>query len=111
MGFTPQDPDFENRKKNLEDKNSLRNQIRQEIIEELFNQLLFATLTPSQKIMDDLDMQKVLRISKRKLDYLRAKNLISYSQAIPNGQVLYTLQDALDFINKHRKNPNRKNKN
>jgi hypothetical protein len=101
MGFTPIDPDFENRKKQAETK-AVRDEIIQEIISELYKKFLSAHLTPSQIIIDDEMLQQILMISKRKTSLLREKRIISYSQENPNAKVYYTLQDAIDYINNHR---------
>ncbi len=56
----------------------------------------------SEVILDDVDLQKILKVSRRQTASLREQKIINYSQPIPKGKIFYTLQDVLDFINRGR---------
>ena len=50
------------------------------LIEELMEKLSKVTTPAEETIMDDIDVQKLLKISKRKLAELRAERAITYRQ-------------------------------
>lgn len=56
----------------------------------------------NEVILYDQDVMRMLGISKRKLDYLRADRLISYSQSQPHSSYYYLLSDILQWINNSR---------
>ncbi len=57
----------------------------------------------SEVVMDDVDLQKFLKISKRKTAELRANGLIKYSK--PDGKVFYILSDVLEYVSKNTVEP------
>jgi hypothetical protein len=67
-----------------------------------YNNVQWSNLSPSQIILDEEDVQSILRISKRKFATLREQRLIGFSQPVTNGKVYCTYQDILDYINKGR---------
>jgi hypothetical protein len=67
-------------------------------IGELEKKLISATRPAVEIILDDVDLQKILNVSKRYLASLREQGLIEYSQPIANGKVFYTYQAVLNFI-------------
>lgn len=56
----------------------------------------------NEVILYDQDVMKLLHISKRKLDYLKAGRVIPYSQPQPHSSCYYLLSDILDWLNKSR---------
>lgn len=55
---------------------------------------------PEQVILDDADLQQILKISKRSAAELRATRQITYSK--PCGKIYYKLSDILKFVEKNR---------
>ncbi len=56
----------------------------------------------NEVILNDQDVMKMLKISKRKLDYLKANREIPFSQPHPHSSTYYLLADILDWINTTR---------
>jgi hypothetical protein len=56
----------------------------------------------TEVILIDQDVMKMLGISERKLDYMKAKRIIPFSQPIPRSSCYYLLSDILLWINKSR---------
>ena len=54
----------------------------------------------TEVILDDLDLQNVLKCSKRKTAELRAEGKITYSK--PDGKVLYFYSDVIDYAKKNQ---------
>jgi hypothetical protein len=51
-------------------------------------------------IIDDIDLQKLLKVSKRTTANYRAQGLITYSHI--GGKVVYLYSDVLDAINRNK---------
>jgi hypothetical protein len=54
-------------------------------------------------VLIDQDVMKMLHMSERKLDGLKAKRKIPFSQPIPRSTCYYLLSDVLKWLEKHRK--------
>ena len=66
-------------------------------VEERFNNAL---RPPHEVILDDLQFQEMLHISKRHAAFLREERKITYSK--PSGKIYYKLSDVLDYVNRNR---------
>jgi len=62
---------------------------------------------PNEVVLDDVDLQAYLKVSKRKTAELRAQGLIKYSK--PDGKVYYMLSDVLDYVQKNTVDTGEKN--
>jgi|SanBayMetagenome_1026888.scaffolds.fasta_scaffold92643_1 hypothetical protein len=82
-------------------------------------------LPPESVILDDLDVMRMLKISKRKLAQLRADRLIQFyrtgrngktprpdrpASARRSGKIYYTLKGVMDYINQFKVAPINKSK-
>ncbi len=74
------------------------------LIESLKSEIEKLSSPPDQNILDDVDLQKLLKVSKRTTASYRQQSLIAYSQ-YGKGKVFYKLSDVLAFINKYRIDP------
>jgi hypothetical protein len=81
---------------------ALFQKLRAEFQRIAYNNVQWSNLSPSQIILDEEDVQSILRISKRKFAALREQRMIGFSQPVSNGKVYCTYQDLLDYINKGR---------
>lgn len=57
---------------------------------------------PEQIVLLDQHVMKILGISKRKLDYLRADKLIPFHQPVPHSSYYFLLSDILDWLKRSR---------
>jgi hypothetical protein len=55
-------------------------------------------------VLIDQDVMQILHISERKLDDMKAKRIIPFSQPIPRSTCYFRLSDILKWLDKHRKN-------
>ena len=53
-----------------------------------------------ERILDDVDLCELLKVSKRTTASLRAEKLIAFSKC--GGKILYKLSDVLEYINRNR---------
>ena len=53
-------------------------------------------------ILNDEDVMRLLKISKRKLQYLKADRIIPFSQPLPRSASYYFLSDILAWLNKNK---------
>lgn len=68
---------------------------------------IYNALRPANEVvLDDIQLQEKLQISKRTTASMRDERLIGYSK--PSGKVYYTLQDLLDYVKRNRIEPNLK---
>lgn len=51
-----------------------------------------------EQLLDDVDLQNLLKVSKRTTAMYRAEGLISYSQIKDRGKIYYRLSDILKAI-------------
>jgi hypothetical protein len=56
----------------------------------------------SEIILDDEDVMRLLKISKRKLQYLKANSEIPYYHPRPGNRTYYKLSDILNWLNQSR---------
>jgi len=56
----------------------------------------------NEVILTDQDVMKMLRVSERKLDYMKARKTIPFSQPIPRSSCYYLLSDILKWLEKSR---------
>jgi hypothetical protein len=56
----------------------------------------------SEIILTDQDVMRMLRISKRKLDYMKANREIPYHQPKAHSSCYYLLGDLLNWLKKNR---------
>jgi predicted DNA-binding transcriptional regulator AlpA len=54
-------------------------------------------------ILSDQDVMKMLQISERKLDGMKAKRIIPFSQPIQRSSCYWLLSDILEWLKKSRK--------
>lgn len=108
MASSPFDSEFQNWKKQNE---AFILQALKEIMNE--NCLLSCQLKPSDILLGDMQVESILMVSNRQLSVLRKKDLINFSQPIPQGKVYYTYQDLIDFVvnNRNRSNNRKRKKN
>jgi hypothetical protein len=71
-----------------------------EILSELKHELLQIKRPASEIILDDVDLCKLLHISKRTSAEYRAKSMIVYYKL--GGKVFYKLADVLTMLDKHK---------
>ena len=57
----------------------------------------------NEVVLVDQDVMGMLHISERKLDDMKAKRIIPFSQPIPRSTCYYILADILKWLEKHRK--------
>jgi hypothetical protein len=55
---------------------------------------------PEQVLLDDVELRKLLKVSKRTTAYLREKGLITYSKL--GGKIYYLYSDVLEMISRHQ---------
>lgn len=53
-------------------------------------------------VLNDQNVMKMLKISKRKLDYMKANREIPFNRPHPHSRSYYLLADILDWLNKSR---------
>lgn len=73
-------------------------EIKEYLEKKLLVEVILSQRPANEVIIDDADLQNILKVSKRQTAYLRESGLINYDQPIPKGKIYYTLQDAIDFI-------------
>jgi hypothetical protein len=69
-----------------------------DFIQCLETKMLYTSRPASEIILDDVQVQEILHVSKRYMASLREQKLIEFSQPIENGKVFYTYKAVLDFI-------------
>ena len=71
----------------------------QENTQNTLRQELMYSLRPANEVpLDDVDLQALLKVSKRHTADLRGKKLIAFSQPNPNGKVYYMLSDVIAYL-------------
>jgi hypothetical protein len=85
-----------------ENYETLVNNLREEFQKTLRQELINVLRPASEVILDDLDVQMLLKVSRRHTLFLRDEKKIKFSRPIPKGRVYYTLKDVLDFIESGR---------
>lgn len=70
-------------------------------LEELSKQVLAKSLSPEQTYYDNVDIMKILKVSKRTLMQWRTDGVISFSQIA--GKIYYSLADVNQMMQKHYK--------
>lgn len=68
-------------------------------VKELKNVIGNVSRPPDQVIYDDVDLRKLLNVSKRTVAYWREKGLITFSKL--GGKIYYRLSDILAFLKVH----------
>lgn len=66
------------------------------------NEVQKAQRPANEVVLTDQDVMRMLRISERKLDSMKAKRIIPFSQPIPRSSCYYLLSDILMWINNSR---------
>ena len=72
----------------------------EEYLREILLKIEEAKRPAEEIILDDIDLQKLLKCSKRKNAQLREQRAIPYSKI--GGKVYYTLADVLRYIERNR---------
>jgi hypothetical protein len=70
-----------------------------EILHLIKDEILKAKRPPEEVILDDVDLQNLLRCSKRKAAELREKKMITYMKP---GKVYYKLSDVLKYLDRYK---------
>jgi hypothetical protein len=70
----------------------------QENLDTLRQELIKSHRPANEVLLDDVDLQAILKVSKRHTAELREKKLIAYSQPIPNGKIYYILSDVIAYV-------------
>ena len=70
-----------------------------EILHLIKDEILKAKRPPEEVILDDVDLQNLLRCSKRKTADLREKRMIAYMKP---GKVYYKLSDVLKYLDRYK---------
>jgi len=78
-----------------------------ELLKEIDARFYNALRPANEVILDDLDLQKKLHVSKRQTANLREQRLIGHSK--PLGKYYYTLQDVLNYTKLNRVEPDPQN--
>ena len=86
-------------------KEQLRDELREDLLSTVYKEYYLNARPPDQIIIDDNDLQQILKVSKRYTANLRENKLIRFSQPVANGKVFYYLQDVLNFINSGLQEP------
>ena len=73
-------------------------EFQENMLAKLRLELMYALRPANEVILDDVDLQSMLKVSKRHTIKLRKKKLIGYSQPIPDGKVHYSLSDVVEYF-------------
>jgi hypothetical protein len=71
----------------------------EELLRAILHEVEQAKRPAEEVILDDIDLQKMLKCSKRKTAQLREQRAITYSK--PDGKVYYTLADVLEYVRRN----------
>ncbi len=71
----------------------------EDLLRDIRNEILNLQRPADEILLDDEDLCRLLKISKRHSSNLRTQRLITYSK--PGGRIYYKLSDVLCFINKN----------
>ena len=71
-----------------------------EFIDDIDERVSRAFRPPSEVILDDFDLQKLLKISKRKSAQIRADREITYYK--DNGKIYYMLSDVIAYVTRNK---------
>ncbi len=71
-----------------------------ELVLEIKHELIQCQRPPSEIVLDDCDICRLLKIGKRKLAYLRERKEITYYK--PDGKIYYLLSDVLEYCKKNK---------
>jgi hypothetical protein len=71
-----------------------------EILSWIKSEILQLQRPANEIILDDYDLQKFLKCSKRKTAELRERRVITFMK--PDGKVYYRLSDVLNYLDKHK---------
>lgn len=73
-----------------------------ELIQIFRHEVQKAQRSANEIILTDNDVQDLLKISKRKLQYMKANLVIPFSRPEPYNSTYYLLSDILKWINNNR---------
>ena len=73
-------------------------EFQENMLAKLRLELMYALRPANEVPLDDVDLQALLKVSKRHTSEIREKNLIGYSQPIPKGKVYYSLSDVVVYF-------------
>lgn len=79
-----------------------RYQELKELIRVIRHEIQQAQRPPDQIILVDQDVMQILKISKRKLEYLKSEGEIPYHQPKQRSSTYYLLSDILEWLQKNR---------
>lgn len=82
------------------DKIFIRYPELREILDEVIKESQQLLRPAEQVILDDTDLQKILKCSKRTTADMRARRAITYYK--PEGKIFYLLSDVFVFLTKNR---------
>ena len=71
-----------------------------EFVSDMDERLSRAHRPASEVILDDLDLQQILKNSKRKTAQLRAQRQITYYK--DDGKIYYFLSDVIAYVSRHK---------
>lgn len=71
-----------------------------DFLKDIDNRINKALRPANEVILDDVELQRMLFISKRKSAMLREQRLLPYHKS--SGKIYYLLSDVLDYIKRHR---------
>lgn len=74
----------------------------EEITRQIKYEISQAQRPPEEIILDDVDLCKMLKVSKRTTAMLRSTQQIAFHKC---GKILYKLSDVLDYIDRNRVEP------
>ena len=101
MGTLSQDPNFHpfNHQWIVQKtKEQIREELSSELQSKFYKEYYLNARSSDEIIIDDNDLQEILKVSKRYTANLRANGLIRYSQPVEDGKIYYYLKDVFDFI-------------
>jgi hypothetical protein len=71
-----------------------------DFLKDIDNRVNKALRPPNETILDDVELQRMLFISKRTSATLREQRLIPFHKSA--GKIYYLLSDVLEYLRKHR---------
>ena len=71
----------------------------QELLHLIKTEIINSKRPPEEIILDDVDLQNILKCSKRKTAELREKRMIIYMKL---GKVYYRLSDVLNYVKRYK---------
>ena len=79
-----------------------RYQELKELVRVIRHEIQQAQRPPDQIILVDQDVMQILKISKRKLEYLKSEKEIPYHKPKQRSSAYYLLSDILNWLQKNR---------